>query len=83
MNEERLDDVLAAYSGLKDGEVEDYTAGHPFEYRVEYRAGKAGAGAEAGFGVPRAKSRRRWAGGRGEFHHGFSDQNLLNGSPIP
>lgn len=62
MNEERLDDVLAAYSGLKDGEVEDYTAGHPFEYRVEYRAGKAGAGAEAGFGVPRAKSRRRWAG---------------------
>lgn len=64
MNEERLDDVLAAYSGLKDGEVEDYTAGHPFEYHVEYRAGKAGAGAEAGagFGVPRAKSRRRWAG---------------------
>lgn len=60
MNEERLDDVLAVYSGLKDGEVEDYTAGHPFEYR----AGKAGAGAEAGagFGVPRAKSRRRWAG---------------------
>ena len=64
MNGERLDDVLAVYSGLKDGEVEDYTAGHPFEYRVEYRAGKAGAGAEAGagFGVPRAKSRRRWAG---------------------
>lgn len=58
MNEERLDDVLAAYSALKDGEVEDYTAGHPFENRVEYRAGKAGAG----FGVPRAKSRRRWAG---------------------
>ena len=74
MNGERLDDVLAVYSGLKDGEVEDYTAGHPFEYRVEYRAGKAGAGAEAGagFGVPRAKSRRRWAGVGAAAAAGFS-----------
>ena len=68
MNGERLDDVLAVYSGLKDGEVEDYTAGHPFEYRVEYRAGKAGAG----FGVPRAKSRRRWAGVGAAAAAGFS-----------
>ena len=54
MNEERLDDVLAAYSGLKDGEAGDYAARHPFEHR----AGRV----RAGVGVPRMKSCRRWAG---------------------
>lgn len=63
MNEERLDDVLAAYSGLKDGEAEDYAARHPFEHRAGRVGAEAGgSGTGAGVGVPRVKSRRRWAG---------------------